>query len=105
MSCCSTILEVVPICIQDIQQGGRRDNTQVKGVNNCNVSSKRGGGYEKMYQFTFSTAFRFGFERSAYTILEGDGQMHFCITANHGDGSEVYTVTIMSRSYLHYLTC
>ena len=47
-------------------------------------------------QFTFSTAFRFGFERSAYTVLEGDGQVHFCITADRGDGSEVYTVTIMS---------
>ena len=52
--------------------------------------------YQLSELFTFSTAFTYGFEKSAYSVLESDGQVHFCVTADRGDGSEVYLVSINS---------
>ena len=39
------------------------------------------------------TAFRFGFEMSAYTVLESDGEVEVCVTVDRGDGSEIYSAT------------
>lgn len=39
-------------------------------------------------------AFRVGFEMSAYAVLEGDREATVCMLADHGSGSEVYTVSI-----------
>ena len=49
------------------------------------------------FLYTF-VAFTFGFERSTYFVLESDGQVQFCITAGRGNGSEVYTVQVLSTS-------
>ena len=43
-----------------------------------------------------SSAFRFGLERSSYSVLESDGVVTVCVTADRGDGSEVYTATLSS---------
>lgn len=31
-----------------------------------------------------------------YSVLESDGQVQYCVTADHGDGSEIYLVRINS---------
>ena len=43
-----------------------------------------------------SSAFRFGLESSSYSVLESDGVVTVCVTADRGDGSEVYTATLSS---------
>ena len=43
-----------------------------------------------------SSAFRFGLEGSSYSVLESDGVVTFCVTADRGDDSEVYTATLSS---------
>ena len=40
------------------------------------------------------TAFRFGLERSTYSVVESDGVVSVCVTADRGDGSEIYTATL-----------
>ena len=39
-------------------------------------------------------AFRFGLEMSSYSVVESDGVVSVCVTADRGDGSEIYTATI-----------
>ena len=39
-------------------------------------------------------AFRFGLERSSYSVVESDGVVSVCVTADCGDGSEIYTATL-----------
>jgi hypothetical protein len=39
-------------------------------------------------------AFRIGLERSSYSVLESEGAVTVCVTADRGDGSEVYSVTL-----------
>ena len=46
-------------------------------------------------------AFRFGFESSSYSVIESEGVVSVCLTADRGDGSEVYTVTL---SYINVTT-
>ena len=43
-----------------------------------------------------SSAFRIGLESSSYSVLESDGVVTICVTADRGDGSEVYTATLSS---------
>ena len=38
--------------------------------------------------------FRFGLERSSYSVVESDGVVSVCVTADRGDGSEIYTATL-----------
>ena len=42
------------------------------------------------------SAFRFGLERSSYSVLESDEVVTVCVTADRGDGSEVYTLSLTS---------
>ena len=46
-------------------------------------------------------AFRFGFESSSYSVIESEGVVNVCLTADRGDGSDVYTVTL---SYINVTT-
>ena len=41
-------------------------------------------------------AFRIGFERSNYSVLESDELLSVCVTADRGDGSEAYLVNLTS---------
>jgi len=43
-------------------------------------------------------AFRLGFEMSTYSVIESDkeGGVVICLSADRGDGSEVYMVTIIT---------
>ena len=43
-----------------------------------------------------SSAFRIGLESSSYSVLESDGVVTICVTADRGDGSEVCTATLSS---------
>ena len=58
------------------------------------------------------SAFRFGLEMSSYSVLESDEVVTVCVTADRGDGSEVYTlsltsinVTTQGMSMLLYIEC
>ena len=42
------------------------------------------------------SAFRIGLESSSYSVLESDGVVTICVTADRGNGSEVYTATLSS---------
>ena len=42
------------------------------------------------------SAFRIGLESSSYSVLESDGVVTVCVTADRGDGSEVYTADLSS---------
>ena len=33
---------------------------------------------------------------SAYTVAESDGEVEVCVTADRGDGSDIYSATISS---------
>ena len=44
--------------------------------------------------FPLCLAFRFGLERSSYSVVESDGVVSVCVTADRGDGSEIYTATL-----------
>ena len=48
------------------------------------------------YQDLGFSAFRFGLERSSYSVVESDAVVSVCVTAGRGDGSEVYTATLSS---------
>ena len=41
-------------------------------------------------------AFRFGFEQSSYSVIESDEVVSVCVTADRGDGSEMYTLSLTS---------
>ena len=41
-------------------------------------------------------AFRFGFEQSSYSVMESDDLVWVCVTADRGDGSEMYTLSLTS---------
>ena len=43
---------------------------------------------------SLSLAFRFGLKRSSYSVVESDGVVSVCVTADRGDGSEIYTATL-----------
>ena len=47
-----------------------------------------------MYTYMSVLAFRFGFESSTYSVMESEGVVSVCVTADRGDGSEVYTITL-----------
>ena len=42
------------------------------------------------------SAFRFGLERSSYTVMENDGVVTVCVTADRGDGFEVLKTTLFT---------
>lgn len=42
------------------------------------------------------SAFRFGFERSTYTVEESDELVSVCVVADRGDGSEAYISNLTS---------
>ena len=44
----------------------------------------------------FIIAFRFGFEQSSYSVIESDEEVSVCVTADRGDGSEMYTLSLTS---------
>ena len=50
----------------------------------------------EIYLLYVSVAFRFGLERSSYSVVESDEVMTVCVTAEAGDGSEIYTATLSS---------
>ena len=41
-------------------------------------------------------AFRFGFEQSSYSVIESDEVVTVCVTADRGDGSEIYALNLTS---------
>ena len=45
------------------------------------------------------SAFRIGFERSSYSVLESEELLSVCVTADHGDGSEAYLVNLTSINH------
>ena len=42
------------------------------------------------------SAFWFGLERSSYTVVESDGVVSVCVTADRGDGTEVHSVSLLT---------
>ena len=46
--------------------------------------------------FSPFSAFRFSLERSSYTVVESDGVVTVCVTADRGDGSEVYSASLLT---------
>ena len=43
----------------------------------------------------YTIAVRLSLERSSYSVVESDGVVSVCVTADRGDGSEMFTLSLV----------